>query len=393
MAITKYFTGSGAPRWRVEWRVPGRVKRRKVFRTEREARAFEAEVISAKNRGVVIDPKRGANITVELAYRKWLSSRADLTPKVRRGYEDCWRIAVHEEFGAWPLTAVDRHSVQEWVNTMAGVGPRTKRWRHSVLRMVMQHAVENEWIVKNPCLSTTFPPLTQREHVYLTAQEVERLAELCGTQGDVVLVLAYVGLRWGELMGLRVADVDLTARRVRVRRSITQVGGRLVEGRTKSVSGLRTIPIPRRIHDVLAARVSGRPLGEPAITSPRGALLSRENWVRAVRWNEHREAIGRPTLRIHDLRHTYASLARSAGADLRLLQRTLGHASITVTAHTYADLYDTDLDAVADALDALNSAAKYELPSGKAKQDGPPQAHHEGQTTNDDELDEHESEG
>jgi integrase len=143
------------------------------------------------------------------------------------------------------------------------------------------------------------------------------------------------------------------------------------------MSGLRTVPIPRRIHDVLATRVSGRQRGEPAINSPREALLSRENWVRAVRWNEQRELIGRPTLPIHDLRHTYASLARSAGADLRLLQRTLGHASITVTAHTYADLYDTDLDAVADALDALSSTTKTELASGKAEQDGPPQAHRE----------------
>jgi len=54
----------------------------------------------------------------------------------------------------------------------------------------------------------------------------------------------------------------------------------------------------------------------------------------------------------HDLRHTYASLARSAGADMKLLQVTMGHASITVTAHTYADLYDSDLDRVADAMDA-----------------------------------------
>jgi integrase len=84
--------------------------------------------------------------------------------------------------------------------------------------------------------------------------------------------------------------------------------------------------------------------------------------VRAVNWNAQREKLGRPKLRIHDLRHTYASLARSAGADLRLLQGTLGHASITVTAHTYADLYDSDLDAVADALDTLRSGIKSDIP-------------------------------
>lgn len=370
MSITKYRTGAGAPRWRVEWRLPGRQKRRRVFKTERDARAFEAEVVAAKSRGVIVDPKRGAAVTVEYCYRRWLASRADLTPKVRRGYEDSWRIAVEPHFGAWPLTAVDRHSVQEWVNGMGDVGPRTKRWRHSVLRMVMQYAIEHDWIVKNPCLRTTFPPLIEHEHVYLTAAEVDRLAALCGPQGDVVVILAYTGLRWGELMGLRIGDVDLRARRLRVRRSITQIGGKMVTGGTKSRSGARTIPIPGRIVELLQRRIEGGAADAPAVTSPRGALLSRENWVRAVRWDEQRRKIGRPTLRIHDLRHTYASLARSAGADLRLLQRTLGHASITVTAHTYADLYDSDLDAVANALDTFTP--NIDEVAESTTQDGPP---------------------
>lgn len=73
-----------------------------------------------------------------------------------------------------------------------------------------------------------------------------------------------------------------------------------------------------------------------------------------MRWYDSIVELGRPTLRVHDLRHTYASLARRAGADLRLLQKTMGHASITVTAHTYADLYDDDLDDVASARDVLD---------------------------------------
>jgi integrase len=73
-----------------------------------------------------------------------------------------------------------------------------------------------------------------------------------------------------------------------------------------------------------------------------------------VRWKAAIAEIGRPTMTVRDLRHTYASLARRAGADLRLLQKTMGHASITVTAHIYADLYDDELDDVASALDSLD---------------------------------------
>ena len=193
------------------------------------------------------------------------------------------------------------------------------------------------------------------------AAEVAALTLACGAQGDVVSLLAYTGLRFGDLTGLNVEDVDLKARRIRVRRSITQVGGKLVEGNPKSAAGRRSIPIPQRLSGVLAGRVTGRRPGEPAITSPMGSRLGLENWKRSVRWRDAIVEIGRPALRVHDLRHTYFSLARRAGADLRLLQKTMGHASITVTTHIYADLYDDELDNIASALDALD-----DLPTNRA---------------------------
>jgi integrase len=115
----------------------------------------------------------------------------------------------------------------------------------------------------------------------------------------------------------------------------------------------RNVPIPERLMPILERRIEGRTPDEPAITSPKGSRLGIENWKRAVAWRIKISELGRPTMRVHDLRRTYASLARSAGADMKLLQVTMGHASIMVTAHTYADLYDSDLDRVADALDGL----------------------------------------
>jgi len=80
-------------------------------------------------------------------------------------------------------------------------------------------------------------------------------------------------------------------------------------------------------------RVRGRLPGQPTVTSPNGALLGLENRKRSTPWRQAIVEIGRPALRGHDLRHTYASLARCAGADLCLLQKPLGHASITVTSY------------------------------------------------------------
>jgi integrase len=355
MAIARRETKAG-PRFDVEWRLPDRSKRRKSFHTEREARVFEASVLTKTAAGDIIDP-RGARVTLAAVYKSWLASRVDLSPKVRRGYEDIWRLRLEPRFGPWSVGRIDYASIQSWVNEMAetGLSPRTLRWVHSVLKMCLDHAAENGQLLgRNPAARTKFPPLRPTSHTYLTAPEVADLTIACGPYGDVVSLLTYTGMRFGELIGLNVEDVDLKARRIRVRRSMTQVGGKLVEGNPKTAAGRRSIPIPQRIVPILSSRLRGRLPGEPAITSPMGSRLGLENWKRSVKWRQAIAEIGRPTLRVHDLRHTYASLARRAGADLRLLQKTMGHASITVTAHIYADLYDDELDDVASALDALD---------------------------------------
>jgi integrase len=114
------------------------------------------------------------------------------------------------------------------------------------------------------------------------------------------------------------------------------------------------VPIPERPVPRLKARLDSRPLGAPAIASPRGSRLGLENSKRSVNWKAASAKIGREKMRVHDLRRTYASLSRRAGADLRLLQKAMGHASITVTAHTYADLFDDELDNIVAALDSLD---------------------------------------
>ena len=108
---------------------------------------------------------------------------------------------------------------------------------------------------------------------------------------------------------------------------------------------------------ILSERIYGRFPGETRGHVTERDELGLENWKRSTRWRDAIVEIGRPSLRVHDLRHTYASLSRRAGADLRLLQKAMGHASITVTAHIYADLYDDELDDIATALDALEDTS------------------------------------
>jgi integrase len=213
MTIRRRAAKSGT-RWDVEWLLPDGTKRSKTFTSLRAAKLFDGEVRSARQGGQAIDP-RGGKTELRLVYKSWLASRPDLSAKVRRGYEDNWRLRIEPRFGNWPIGRISREAVQEWVNEMtaAGLGPRTVRWTHSVLRMTLDHAIsDNRLLGKNPAANVRFPPMRHTSHVYLTAVEVAKLAELCDTaagdassavkQGDVVLVLAYTGLRFGELPAL-----------------------------------------------------------------------------------------------------------------------------------------------------------------------------------------------
>jgi integrase len=163
------------------------------------------------------------------------------------------------------------------------------------------------------------------------------------------------GLRWSELVGLRVKDIDLAARRLYVQRAAPEMEGRIVIGRPKTRAGIRTVPLPQVVVDVFNRRINGRAPDEPAVTSPNGAMLRSNNWRRQTHWNKALKKTDLAPLTIHELRHTYASLARKSGAELHYVQKTMGHSTPTVTANIYSDLYADELDQVATNLDQLHA--------------------------------------
>jgi hypothetical protein len=110
MAITRRETAEG-PRFDVEWRLPDRATRRKTFKSEREARVFEASVVTKTASGEVRDPRAG-RITLATVDKAWLASRLDLSPKVRHGQEDNWRSRIEPRFGSWHVSRIDQQSIQ-----------------------------------------------------------------------------------------------------------------------------------------------------------------------------------------------------------------------------------------------------------------------------------------
>ena len=176
------------------------------------------------------------------------------------------------------------------------------------------------------------------------------LADQAGRWRLLVLVLGYTGLRWGEATALRVCDIDFDRRRIDVRRAFSDVGGRVVLGTPKSHQS-RTVPLPRFVAAELAAGVDGKRRDELVFTMPGGSVTRLSNWRLATFVPARTRAGLSDRFRIHDLRHTAASLMIQAGYPPKMLQEIMGHASITTTLDLYGHLYPGEMDRYADRLD------------------------------------------
>ena len=238
-----------------------------------------------------------------------------------------------------------------------GLSASRVRQAHQLIGAVLKFAVKAKHLPANPADGVELPRLPEVEQRYLTHEQLHSVAVASGRYRTLVLVLGYCGLRFGEAAALRVSDVDVTARRIRVRRSVTYVtGSGLVEGATKNHTA-RTVPVPTFVARLLATELADRDGDALAFEGPRGGFLAIENarypFAKAV------ASVGCAGLsRLHDLRHTCASLAIRSGANVKVVQRLLGHKSATLTLDRYGHLFPDDLDAVADAFDSAADALR-----------------------------------
>jgi integrase len=175
----------------------------------------------------------------------------------------------------------------------------------------------------------------------------------------MILVAAYGGLRWGELVGLRVRHVDLLHGTVRVAEQITEVNGAFVVGPPKSEAGTRTVTLPAVAVVALADHLDRHPgAGTDGLVFPAAdgdGYLRRSNFRRRV-WLPATKAAGVPGLRFHDLRHTAATFAAATGATTRELMERIGHSSPAAALRYQHVMKDRD-KAIAAALDRLAQAA------------------------------------
>lgn len=351
-------------KWLGRYRGPDGKERTKTFPTKGEALAW-AQGQEARMRSMEwTDPSR-AKVTVADWAPRWFET-LQVKPKTRHEYETLLRTAVLPRWGTVRLDRISTADVRGWVANVHGargkpLSASRARQAYGILSAMLDLAVEDGRLPKNPAKSSSsnrgfLPKLPKnRTHRYLTHHELLAIAEACGEHRSLVLVLGYCGLRWGEATALLVSDVDLLRSRINVRRAVSEISGRLIYGTPKS-HATRTVPLPGFVRTELAVHLQGKGPSDLLFTGPEGGPLRNSNFRQRV-FDPAVRASGVARLKPHDLRHTAASLSIAAGANVKAVQRMLGHASAAMTLDTYADLFEADLDVVAERLDKAASAA------------------------------------
>lgn len=353
MATIEHYETSAGRRYMVRYRTPDRRQTKKRgFRTKRDAERFASSVEVSKHRGEWIDPADARATVGELA-PAWLDGKRGLKPSSFQPLEAAWRNHVEPRWGRAVVSEVRPTEVQLWVSELsAGKSATTVLRAYGVLAGILDGAVRDRRLLSNPARAVdTLPRKTRKAHVYLSHEQVHAVAD-ASKYPALVLVLDYCGLRWGEAVGLQVRDVDLERRRISVERNAVELSGRIHEGTPKS-HHRRAVPVPRFLANRLAGQLEGKGSADLVFPGPDGRHL-RSARVHADNYSWFASALdaaGAPRITPHDLRHTAASFAVSAGANVKAVQRMLGHASAAMTLDVYADLFDKDLDAVGDALD------------------------------------------
>ena len=299
------------------------------------------------------------NVSLGRWATEWLGFSVHLKPKTRLGYESLLRTRVLPTFGSLDLREIDGLEIRRWVAEMHAEGLSASRVKQSyrLLRQLLSSAVDCGLLDRDPSHGVKLPRDVRTEMACLTAQEVERLAEaLPARYRPLINVLAFGGLRWGEASALRRRRCDLDAGLLIVAESLGDVNGRVIFGDTKTYR-VRKTRIPAFLVDELRAHMETVKSAPDALlfTAPMGGPLRIANFRKRVWWPAL-DTAGLPrSVRIHDMRHTCASLLIRQGVHPKAIQHHLGHSSINITMDRYGHLLPDQFDDLASKLDVVHS--------------------------------------
>lgn len=343
----------------------GRQRRQVYGATRSEVSGKLRELITMTERGL---PMAGTSWTVKGYARHWLDAIAlSLRPATHSNYAWVMRKYVIPSVGSRRLDRLAPADVRKLHADIAsaGVSARTVQLAHAVLRSMLSEAMREQLISRNVATLVRTPRIEKEE---VTPWNVDELASFRLAAAphplSALFMLAYaLGMRRGELLGLRWSDVDLEHGLLHVRQTLQRLGADrgLVFGPPKSARSRRTIPLPETVSIALRShrlvqKIKLQYAGaanelDLVFTTTMGTPIEPSNLRRE--FNALIEKARVRKIRFHDLRHTCASLLFAQGVPPRVVMDLLGHSTLSITTDLYAHVMPSTLVDAASAMDAL----------------------------------------
>ncbi|ASN72036.1 hypothetical protein 7S2_43 [uncultured Caudovirales phage] len=349
-------------RWLAVWEEGGR-EVSKSFTTEDAAASAIANARVAQENGTYI-PKANRDITLREVWPIWWASKAGKSNSTRGGYQSAWSH-IEPRWGDTACSVMSRAAIAAWIPTMTTsrgcaegesrpLGLGMQRRVGLVLSALLDTAVEERIIPSSPMKSKDIPRARESSRRYLSVAELDRVrAAMPGPHERLVVdVLSRTGVRPGEAFGLQVGDMSAARGRLRISRDVDPLG---VPDETKT-GRHRDVPVGGDLLLDLENAAEGRGRDEWLLLTPDGRGWTSKRWWRM--WIKVVQEAGFEGLDTYELRHTAASLAIHSGANVKTVQRMLGHASAAMTLDIYGHLWDDELDVLPARMDAHMKAER-----------------------------------
>lgn len=314
-----------------------------TFRTRTDAQVFLTGVRTDINRGGWTDSRHGRRTVRELG-KEWIASNPHKAQTSIARDQSILRTHIYPLMGDTRIDRVGRSQVQQLVNGWTGASTSIER-QYKCLLALFNFALKNGWVPRNPCIDINRPqPIPSDRHL-LTEKEVLALVEALGDRDRLALwTFAETGWRWGEVFGLRVANLDTAKRCLILDKGLTRDShGAPILGRSGSRKAKpRLVSITDWLAELLQHHVETLQNADAntwLFQDSKGGPIRYNNWRRRV-WEPALAAAGldhiEPQLGPHDVRRFNITKLVASGVDVRTVMNRVGHSSPQVTLALYA---------------------------------------------------------
>lgn len=346
--------------------------RETVHGFKRDAERRLREVLQSVEAGLYIAPSK---MTTGEYLERWVSSYAAVhsSPRTAQSYQDELRRHIIPALGNIPLTELRPHHIEEYqvralssgrTDGRGGLSPRTVAYHHAILSEALEQAVRQDELARNPAKLVDPPRPARPELSTLTVDSVPRLLSAAAQSEyhQVLLTAIFTGARVGELLALQWRNVDLDNATMTIVATLYRMAGAWHLKEPKSARSRRQVALPTAV----VAELREHKLRLEAERAALGTVVAPTDFVfcrvggeplhgRSVKraLDKALEDSGLQHVRVHDLRHTHASLLVQAGANPKVISERLGHGSVAFTLDTYSHIMPGMQQSAVSAFEAL----------------------------------------